>query len=305
MLNHIKSEIHKSIIGKDHAIECLAIALLSGGHVLIEDLPGLGKTTLANAFAQVIDCSFSRVQFTPDLMPTDLIGVSIYNQENGSFTFHKGPIFTNVLLADEINRTTPKTQSSLLEAMAEGQVTSDGHSYVLEKPFMVIATENPIEMSGTFPLPEAQLDRFMMRLQLGYPTLDEEMEILNTKELKSILSRVYTKEQMMTAIEMVDKVYVDPAIKHYIISLCNATRSHDDIRLGASPRASVHLFQAVKAKAYLNQRDYVTSDDVKSLFSIVVSHRLVVKGDALYRGKGADEIVDRILKNVQVPRVER
>lgn len=305
MLKEIKSEIHKVVIGKDLAIECLAIAMLSGGHVLIEDLPGLGKTTLAKAFSKAIDCEFNRVQFTPDLMPSDLIGVSIYNQEKGLFTFHQGPIFTNVLLADEINRTSPKTQSSLLEAMAEGQVTSDGQTYTLERPFMVIATENPIEMSGTFPLPEAQLDRFMMQISLGYPSLEEELEILNSKEIKPSLLSVYTKESTLEAIKEIESIFVDPAIKHYIISLCSATRSHPDVRVGASPRASVHLFEAIKARAFLQGRTYAIIDDVKALFEIVVKHRLLVKGDAIYRGQGAKAIIDHILKTVQVPRVER
>jgi MoxR-like ATPase len=298
MLTKLKSEIHKVVVGKDSAIELLTVALLAGGHVLIEDLPGLGKTTLAKAFSDVIDCRFSRVQFTPDLMPSDLIGVAVYDAQTKGFTFHKGPVFTNVLLADEINRTSPKTQSSLLEAMAEGQVTSDGTVYGLDRPFMVIATENPIEMAGTFPLPEAQLDRFMMRLSLGYPSIDEEMAILETKAFKANPETIFSKQAILEAMQSVENLYVAPAIRQYIVSLCHATRTHEDIRIGASPRASVHLFQAARARAFLNGRDYVTSDDVKALFEVVVGHRLTIKGDALYRGQDSASILQKILRQI-------
>ena len=194
MLNSIKTEIKKTLVGKDHAIDSIMIALLSGGHVLIEDLPGLGKTTLAKAFSAALNCKYSRIQFTPDLMPSDLIGISVYSREKQAFVFHKGPLFTNILLADEINRTSPKTQSSLLEAMEEAQVTIDGETHILEKPFLVIATENPIELQGTFPLPEAQLDRFMMRISLGYPSLQEESEILTLKESIEAIQAVVQRE---------------------------------------------------------------------------------------------------------------
>jgi MoxR-like ATPase len=201
-------------------------------------------------------------------------------------------------LADEINRTSPKTQSSLLEAMAEGQVTSDGSLYSLDRPFMVIATENPIEMAGTFPLPEAQLDRFMMRLSLGYPSIEEEVGILETKEIQAKLNKVFQKMEIIEAMTAIETLYVDPAIKHYIVSLCNATRVNEDIRIGASPRASVHLFQASKARAFLNGRDYVISDDVKALFEATIAHRLVIKGDALYRGQDSSGILLKILRQI-------
>ena len=305
MIKLIKAEIKKMLVGKDDAVEKVMIALLSEGHILIEDLPGLGKTTLAKSFAKLSNCSFNRVQFTPDLMPSDLIGVSILDNKSQKFEFQKGPLFNNILLADEINRTSPKTQSSLLEAMEETQVTIDGKTYQLDRPFMVIATENPIEHHGTFPLPEAQLDRFMMRISLGYPTLEEEIGILNIKESFENLNPVISKDKILDIIKDVEKIYVDDSIKKYIVKLCKATRDNINVRLGASPRATVHLFKAVKAKAYLDGRDYVVGKDVYELLESVVSHRIIVRGDALYREIGVSQIISEILKNVEMPRVER
>lgn len=305
MINSLKKEIGKTLVGKEQAIDSILIAMLSGGHVLIEDLPGLGKTTLAKAFSSAMDCTYRRIQFTPDLMPSDLIGVTVYSKEQQQFIFHEGPIFTNVLLADEINRTSPKTQSSLLEAMEEAQVTIDGKTIKLDKPFLVIATENPIELQGTFPLPEAQLDRFMMRISLGYPSSSEEVEILTLKESPETIKPVVSKEALETAMKEMEKVYVDPALKNYIVKLSKATREHAAIRLGASPRASVHLFNGAKAKAYLEGRNFVIASDISSLFETVVGHRLILKGEALYRGVGLKALLQEIVESVEVPKVVR
>ncbi|MGX8796551.1 AAA family ATPase [Fusibacter sp. JL298sf-3] len=303
MLETIKGEIKKSVVGKEAAIESIMIALLTGGHILIEDLPGTGKTTLAKSFAKVLNCTFKRVQFTPDLMPSDLMGVSIYDKEKQSFVFQKGPLFTNILLADEINRTSPKTQSSLLESMEETQVTIDGKTHVLESPFLVIATENPIELQGTFPLPEAQLDRFMMRIALGYPSPEEEMAILTMKEAAAPLEGVVTLEALNKAQRTMSKVFVKEAVKAYIVKLCAATRTHPSVKLGASPRASVHLFSGAKAKAYLSGRDYVLPSDIKSIFKSVIAHRLILKGEAVYKGIDAEKVVDEVLATTEVPKV--
>lgn len=304
MLQEIKNEMKKTLIGKDRAIESVMIALLSGGHVLIEDLPGLGKTTLAKTFAKVNNCSFSRVQFTPDLMPSDLIGVSIFDKSSQRFEFQKGPIFCNILLADEINRTSPKTQSSLLEAMEEGQITVDGNTYALERPFIVIATENPIEQQGTFPLPEAQLDRFMMRISLGYPSIDEEIDILTLKESVSEVNSIVEKEKIEALIQEVESIHVADSIKAYIVKLCKASRENSAVRLGASPRTSVHLFKAARAKAFLEGRSFVTGRDVHDLFEEIISHRILLKGEAVYRGVTVKQLVEDILKSIELPRVE-
>lgn len=305
MIHSIKNEIRKTLVGKDNAIDSILVALLSGGHVLIEDLPGLGKTTLAKAFSAAMDCTYRRIQFTPDLMPSDLIGVSVYSKDQQQFVFHEGPIFTNVLLADEINRTSPKTQSSLLEAMEESQVTIDGKTIRLQKPFLVIATENPIELQGTFPLPEAQLDRFMMRISLGYPTTDEEVEILTLKESNEAIKPVLTRDSLEEAMKALERVYVDPALKQYIVKLTKATREHSAIKLGASPRASVHLFNGARAKAYLDGRDYVIASDVSGLFETVIGHRLILKGEAMYRGVALKALLQEIVDSVEVPKVVR
>lgn len=305
MIQSIKNEIKKTLVGKENAIESMLIAILSEGHVLIEDLPGLGKTTLAKAFSSVLDCTYRRIQFTPDLMPSDLIGISIFSKEKQEFVFHEGPIFTNVLLADEINRTSPKTQSSLLEAMEESQVTIDGKTIKLERPFLVIATENPIELQGTFPLPEAQLDRFMMRISLGYPSTDEEVDILTLKEKPEDIKAVVTREALEQAMKDIEKVYVDPALKNYIVKLTKATRENSTIKLGASPRASVHLFKGAKAKAYLEGRDFVIASDISGLFETVIGHRLILKSEAMHRGIGLKALLTEIVDSVEVPKVVR
>lgn len=304
MLERVKKEIQKNVVGKENAIESILIALLTGGHILIEDLPGTGKTTLAKSFSKALNCQFSRVQFTPDLMPSDLIGISIFDKDKQAFVFQRGPIFTNILLADEINRTSPKTQSSLLEAMEESQVTVDGKTHTLHAPFLVIATENPIELQGTFPLPEAQLDRFMMRISLGYPTLEEEVNILSYKEKEEQAMEVIQVEALQKARFETAEIKVDHAIKQYIVKLCKATREHGSVKLGASPRASVHLFNAAKAKAYLKGRDYVIPQDIRDVFSIIISHRLILKGEAIYKGLSVERIVEEILAVTEVPRID-
>lgn len=303
MLNLIQSEIRKNLVGKENAIESILIALLTGGHILIEDLPGTGKTTLAKSFSKVLNLKFSRVQFTPDLMPSDLIGISIFDKEKQAFVFQKGPIFTHIMLADEINRTSPKTQSSLLEAMEESQVTVDGITHTLKTPFLVIATENPIELQGTFPLPEAQLDRFMMRISLGYPSFDEEVQILSQKEKGESIHEVVYAEQLIKAQNEAAEVMVKEAVKQYIVKLCKATREHSSVKLGASPRASVHLFQAAKAKAYLRGHDFVMPQDVKDVFKAIIEHRILLKGDAIYKGITVEKVVDEILTVTEVPRM--
>lgn len=305
MLQRITAEVGKQLVGKEESVKQVLIAMLAGGHVLIEDLPGLGKTTLAKAVAGAVSLQFQRIQFTPDLMPSDLMGVTIFDKERQQFNFQQGPIFTNLLLADEINRTSPKTQSSLLEAMEENQVTVDGKTYALNKPFMVIATENPIELQGTFPLPEAQLDRFMLRISLGYPTLDEEVAILDLKERREVVGEVIRIDELLAETSKVEAVYVDEALKHYMARLCQKTREHAHIKLGASPRALVHMFQAVRAKAYLEGRDYVVGSDITSLFHAVVAHRLILKGEAVYRGVDVNQVLTEILNDVDMPRVKR
>lgn len=303
MLNLIQKEIQKNVVGKDNAIESILIALLTGGHILIEDLPGTGKTTLAKSFSKALNLNFSRVQFTPDLMPSDLIGISIFDKEKQAFVFQKGPIFTHIMLADEINRTSPKTQSSLLEAMEESQVTVDGVTHTLKTPFLVIATENPIELQGTFPLPEAQLDRFMMRISLGYPSFEEEVQILSQKEKAETIQEVLYSDQLKKAQLEVTQVMVKDVVKQYIVKLCKATREHSSVKLGASPRASVHLFQAAKAKAYLRGHDFVMPQDVKEVFRAIIEHRILLKGDAIYKGVTVEKVLEEILTVTEVPRM--
>lgn len=304
MLESVKREVQKNVVGKDAAIESILIALLTGGHILIEDLPGTGKTTLAKSFSKVLNCQFTRVQFTPDLMPSDLIGISVFDKEKQAFVFQKGPIFTNILLADEINRTSPKTQSSLLEAMEESQVTVDGKTHELNAPFLVIATENPIELQGTFPLPEAQLDRFMMRISLGYPSFEEEVHILNYKESSETLNEIIHQEHLLKSRFETTQVKINDALKQYIVKLCKATREHPSVKLGASPRASVHLFHASKAKAYLNGRDYVMPSDIRSIFESIIAHRLILKGEAVYKGTDSKRIIEEILAVTEIPKVD-
>lgn len=300
----ILENLKKVIIGKDEVLEMVLIALLSRGHLLIEDVPGVGKTTLVKALAKSMDLSYKRVQFTPDLMPSDIIGVSIYDKNSGSFNFKKGAIFNQIFLADEINRTSPKTQSSLLQAMEEGEVSTEDDHFVLEKPFMVLATQNPLEYQGTFPLPEAQLDRFLMRLSLGYPEKAKEIEILknhqNIKNLNEIQS-VVSKEDILQMQKEVDNLNVHHDIMDYIVNIANVTRNFQDLQLGASPRASIDLLKAAKARAYVQGRDYVIPDDVKNMVLPVLGHRLILSPEARIERKNIKDIIKGVLNQVYIP----
>ena len=292
------------IVGKERSIELLLVALLADGHVLIEDIPGLGKTLIAKSLARSIGASFKRVQFTPDLLPADITGFNVYNQQSGLFAFQPGPVMTNVLLADEINRTIPRTQSSLLESMEERQVTVDGKTYMLPHPFFVMATQNPIELEGTFPLPEAQLDRFLLRIRLGYPDQQEEMTILERFQEKDPLRElepVATPDQIADLQNSRKKIRVAQPVREYITSIVNATRANPSLRLGASPRGSLGLMRAGQALAALRDRDYVLPDDVKELALPVLAHRLILKEEERLRGKVQEHLVEEIIRQVPVP----
>ncbi len=292
------------IVGKEQAIELTIIGLLCQGHILIEDVPGVGKTVLARSLARSLGVSFSRIQFTPDMLPSDVTGVSIFNQQTRLFEFREGPIMAQVVLADEINRATPKTQSALLEAMEERQVTVDGVTHVLPSPFMVMGTQNPIEYEGTFPLPEAQLDRFMLRIHLGYPALDDEVKILGDQQYQhpiQSLKPVVTLEELQRMQEAVRRVYVSPAVKRYIVELTRATRENPDVYLGASPRGSLGLFRTGQARAAMQGRDYVLPDDVKALAEMVLAHRIVTNPAARLKNLTSAQIVKEILLNLSVP----
>lgn len=295
----IKQNIAKVIVGKSDSIDLLMVALICEGHVLIEDVPGVGKTMLARALAISLGGIFKRLQCTPDLLPNDITGVSIFNQADHDFRFRPGPIFVNVLLADEINRATPRTQSALLEAMQERQVTVDGTTYPLPRPFMLLATQNPIEYEGTFPLPEAQLDRFMLKIDVGYLTHDEEKEVLQRLERHhpiDQLEAVVQPEDVLKLFSQVWEVNVDSTIRDYMINLVNATRTHQDILLGGSPRATLSLFKACQAFAAINNRDHVLPDDVKYLAAPVLSHRLMLKPEAELRGSTSLHLIERIIE---------
>lgn len=300
----LKDNLSKVIIGKDKPIRLAIIAFLCQGHMLIEDVPGVGKTMLARSLARSLGYSFKRIQFTPDMLPSDVTGVSIYNQNNREFEFRPGPLFSQIVLADEINRATPKTQSALLEAMEERQITVDGVTHILPKPFMVMATQNPIEYEGTFPLPEAQLDRFLMRISLGYTTLANEMKILELQQhIHPIeeLEAVVSLEEALTAQEKIKDVYVSEPVKQYIVELVWETRKHPDVYLGASPRGSLGLFRAGQAKAALEGRDYVLPDDVKYLAGNILSHRVVVNPAARLTDVNATQVVKEIVESHTVP----
>ena len=296
--------LEKVIIGKRKSLELIVIGLLCQGHVLIEDVPGVGKTMLARSLARSLDCTFNRIQFTPDMLPSDVTGVSIYNQQNNSFEFRPGPIFGQIVLADEINRATPKTQAALLEAMEERQVTVDGTSHHLSRPFMVIATLNPIEYEGTFPLPEAQLDRFFLRTRLGYPSAGDEIRILDNQQLQhpiDNLSSVISTVELMVAIEEVRSTYISLPLKRYIVDLTTRTRHSSDIYLGASPRGSLALARASQALAAMVGRDFVLPDDAQQLVMPVLSHRIIVGPEARLRDLTSDQIIQEILQETPVP----
>ncbi len=302
--NRIIDNVATVIVGKRDAIELVVVAMLSDGHILIEDVPGVGKTTLAKAIARSVGLSFKRVQFTPDLLPSDVTGVTIFNQKTSEFEFREGPVMAQIVLADEVNRATPKTQSALLEAMEERQITVDGTTYTLPEPFLVLATQNPIEYEGTFPLPEAQLDRFLMRVNLGYPERQDELQVLATRQREQPIDdiqQVVTLEEVFAAQEAVKDVYVDPLVSSYIVDISRATREHNDVYLGASPRGSLGLFRAGQAMAAIGGRDYVVPDDVKRLAESVLSHRVIVSPAARIRSVDTRAIVAGILDFVPVP----
>jgi len=296
--------VERVIIGKRREVTMTLIGLLCQGHVLIEDVPGVGKTMLAKALARSLGCNFSRIQFTPDMLPSDVTGVSVFNQQSRTFEFHAGPIMAQVVLADEINRATPKTQSALLEAMEEQQVTVDGTTYRLARPFIVLATQNPIEYEGTFPLPEAQLDRFLLRVKLGYPSPPDEVAILENQQFThpvDDLRQIIPVDELLHTQDEVKKVYIDSEIRRYIVDVVTATREHEDVYLGASPRGSLALMRAAQARAGLAGRDYILPDDVKELAESTLGHRIIVGSAARAKDLGAEHVVADALRRVPVP----
>ena len=302
--NKIVDNLKKVIVGKDQTIELVVIGLLSKGHLLIEDVPGVGKTMLARSLAKSLECSFRRIQFTPDMLPSDVTGVSIFNQISREFEFRPGPLISQIVLADEINRATPKTQAALLEGMEERQVTIDGVTHILPLPFMVLATQNPIEYEGTFPLPEAQLDRFLMRVSLGYPGVEDEMNILGLQQIQhpiETLGPVTATEEVLEMQQAIKEVYVAEVIKRYIVELIRSTRESGDVYLGASPRGSLALFRAGQARAAIHGRDYVLPDDLKALAVPILTHRMVIDPAARLRNITPDIIVNEIIRALPVP----
>jgi len=300
----VAQSVGQVIIGKRNEVRLALLCLLCQGHLLLEDIPGVGKTMLARALAKALGCNFSRIQFTPDLLPADVTGTSIYNQHSTEFEFRPGPIMSQVILADEINRATPKTQSALLEAMEEKQVTVDGVTYPMARPFMIMATQNPIEFEGTFPLPEAQLDRFLLRMQMGYPNPIEELTILSAQQYQHPIQnvqQVVSVEMLVAAQEAVHQIYVAEEVKQYIVNLVNATRTHRSVALGASPRGSLALFRTAQARAAMAGRNYVLPDDVKALAEVTLAHRIVLNLMASNQDISTRSIVLEILQSTPVP----
>lgn len=298
------ANVEQVIIGKRDAVELVLISLLCKGHMLLEDVPGTGKTMLAKAIARSIGCMFKRIQFTPDLLPSDVTGISVFNQQTREFEFRPGPVIAQIVLADEINRATPKTQSALLEAMEERQITVDGTTYPMPQPFIVLATQNPIEYEGTFPLPEAQLDRFLMRIHLGYASKLDEINILRRQRQThpiDALAQVVSVETLLNLQERIKEIYIDETIEEYIVSLVTATRHHEDVYLGASARGSLALYRTAQARAALDGRDYVIPDDVKALAEPVLGHRLIISPAARIRNVNAGAVMNDILSAVPVP----
>ena len=304
LVEEITKSIQQVIVGKSDTIELLIISMICRGHILLEDVPGIGKTTLAKSLAQSLGSSFSRIQCTPDLMPNDVLGFNFFNQKNSSFEFRPGPIFNQIVLVDEINRATPRTQSALLESMQEFQVTIDGNTKQLPSPFTIIATQNPIEMEGTFPLPEAQLDRFIMRLSLGYPSKEEENELFSRSDnnfLSEAITPITNSQEIINLQNIHKSVKVTKEIKNYIIKIISATRDEEDIVLGASPRASLDLYKACQAKASVNARNYVIPDDVKELAPYILAHRIGISLNAQIKERTSDQIINKILDSIEIP----
>ncbi|ART74927.1 AAA family ATPase [Sutcliffiella horikoshii] len=303
-VKRILDNIGNVMIGKEHVAELSIVALLAGGHVLLEDVPGVGKTLMVRSLAKSVGANFKRIQFTPDLLPSDVTGSSIYNPKELKFEFRPGPIMGNIVLADEINRTSPKTQAALLEGMEEGSVTVDGNTLSLGSPFFVMATQNPIEYEGTYPLPEAQLDRFLFKMNMGYPTPQEEVNILHTTEKKqpiNELQSVITLEELQEMQKQVKEVHVDVTVKEYIVDLVNRTRTHQSVYLGASPRGSVALMKAAQAYAFIHGRDYVVPDDIQYLAPYVLPHRIILKSEAKFEGMTAEQVVKKVIDRTPIP----
>lgn len=304
LTSKISTNVERVILGKHNEIELALIALLCRGHLLIEDVPGVGKTMLARALAKSLGCSFKRIQFTPDMLPSDVTGVSVFNQKTREFEFRPGPVLSQIVLTDEINRATPKTQSALLECMEERQVTVDGVTYPIPQPFLVMATQNPIEYEGTFPLPEAQLDRFMLRIRLGYPAAKDEMAMLDAQRYShpiEEIDRVASAQELLDAQRAVKDVYVDPLVKEYILALVDATRKHPDVYLGASPRGSLALYKTAQARAAIHERDYMIPDDIKALAEPALAHRLIVSPAARLKNIDPRSVVQELLHSIAVP----
>lgn len=300
----VASNVETVIQGKRDVIELVLSALFAEGHVLIEDVPGVGKTLLAKSIARSIDCTFHRIQFTPDLLPSDVTGVSVWDRQASEFIFKPGAIFANIVVGDEINRASPKTQAALLEAMEERQVTSDGVTRELGAPFMVVATQNPLEHEGTYPLPEAQLDRFTMRVRIGYPTREKELEMMNTHGVRSgfhDLTPVISADDVVAMIDVARRIHVAPSVQGYIISLVEATRSHEELLLGASPRSSLALQRLARVRAAVEGREYVTPDDVKALAAPTMAHRMALRPEAQMRGTAIEDVLASVLRNLTVP----
>ena len=304
LIKSLIENISTVIVGKDETVELALIALISSGHVLIEDVPGVGKTMLARSVATSTGCEYRRMQFTPDLLPSDVTGASVFNQKTGEFDFRAGPIMAQIVLADEINRATPKTQSALLEAMGEQQVTVDGTTRILPDPFMVIATQNPIEYEGTFPLPEAQLDRFFMRISLGYPNVDQEVAIMDQREQTdpiNLLKSVCTPSEIVELQSKASDVYIDPLVKQYIVDITQTTRQHPEAALGVSPRASINLMKGGKSLALFNDRDYVIPDDIKDIATATLAHRILLTPSARMREVEQETVIADVLDAISIP----